>query len=307
MLISFQLLTLLIRLRLFLFVFFFFNDTATTEIYTLSLHDALPISKSRRHEIGTRYWCFVVSCFRGFVPKTLLLQQVLQRRERTLPAEANHFVVAAPAIALFETVLCDAYARHIDPVLLHRDFERHRPDRLAIGREPERIGDEEAGGRLELHDGSAEHAAESSEYFVLEISRRPLDDVGAERARRRHRVRDTPPRAQRVGVEEGFQDAPGRRGNHYRDVEARFNHARLTAEHAEHAENVFYSAISARSAVVFCHCPAVVLGRRSRALTTMSFTSRISVGTWYGMPSLIVHSMPPPRAFCTRSPDPIGV
>src|SRR2546430_10328912 len=27
-----------------LFLFFFFNDTATTEIYTLSLHDALPIS-----------------------------------------------------------------------------------------------------------------------------------------------------------------------------------------------------------------------------------------------------------------------
>src|SRR5206468_11075765 len=27
-----------------LFFFFFFNDTATTEIYTLSLHDALPIS-----------------------------------------------------------------------------------------------------------------------------------------------------------------------------------------------------------------------------------------------------------------------
>src|SRR2546422_10642977 len=28
-------------------VFFFFNDTATTEIYTLSLHDALPISDPR--------------------------------------------------------------------------------------------------------------------------------------------------------------------------------------------------------------------------------------------------------------------
>src|SRR6266511_5782144 len=27
--------------------FFFFNDTATTEIYTLSLHDALPISLTR--------------------------------------------------------------------------------------------------------------------------------------------------------------------------------------------------------------------------------------------------------------------
>src|SRR5258707_10328668 len=28
------------------FYFFFFNDTATTEIYTLSLHDALPISST---------------------------------------------------------------------------------------------------------------------------------------------------------------------------------------------------------------------------------------------------------------------
>src|SRR5439155_11928343 len=31
------------------FFFFFFNDTATTEIYTLSLHDALPISELRGH------------------------------------------------------------------------------------------------------------------------------------------------------------------------------------------------------------------------------------------------------------------
>src|SRR3712207_7526791 len=30
-------------------MFFFFNDTATTEIYTLSLHDALPISRPARH------------------------------------------------------------------------------------------------------------------------------------------------------------------------------------------------------------------------------------------------------------------
>src|SRR5438874_7048924 len=33
-------------LFLFCAFFFFFNDTATTEIYTLSLHDALPISVS---------------------------------------------------------------------------------------------------------------------------------------------------------------------------------------------------------------------------------------------------------------------
>src|SRR2546428_13760554 len=38
-------------------LFFFFNDTATTEIYTLSLHDALPIwrrSPCRRRTPGSR-------------------------------------------------------------------------------------------------------------------------------------------------------------------------------------------------------------------------------------------------------------
>src|SRR5258705_12888151 len=41
----------------FMRFFFFFNDTATTEIYTLSLHDALPISQSLR--------AAVISCGRG--------------------------------------------------------------------------------------------------------------------------------------------------------------------------------------------------------------------------------------------------
>src|SRR3712207_6966912 len=37
-----------------LFLFFFFNDTATTEIYTLSLHDALPISADIHHALAHR-------------------------------------------------------------------------------------------------------------------------------------------------------------------------------------------------------------------------------------------------------------
>src|SRR2546430_15432632 len=41
---------LLFTFYLLFLYFFFFNDTATTEIYTLSLHDALPIFQSRnRH------------------------------------------------------------------------------------------------------------------------------------------------------------------------------------------------------------------------------------------------------------------
>src|SRR3712207_7221104 len=48
--------------------FFFFNDTATTEIYTLSLHDALPISD--------RTWCWATPCgtrVRSVAVRVLLL------------------------------------------------------------------------------------------------------------------------------------------------------------------------------------------------------------------------------------------
>src|SRR2546422_9376392 len=55
------------------FVFFFFNDTATTEIYTLSLHDALPIylaffflgeqrgrvvTKPQRQQAAPQHWVY---------------------------------------------------------------------------------------------------------------------------------------------------------------------------------------------------------------------------------------------------------
>src|SRR5687768_18431164 len=43
-------------------LFFFFNDTATTEIYTLSLHDALPISR------GCRAPCAPPTLPRGYTP-----------------------------------------------------------------------------------------------------------------------------------------------------------------------------------------------------------------------------------------------
>src|SRR5260370_42061056 len=36
-------------------LFFFFNDTATTEIYTLSLHDALPICALKRARVPPRH------------------------------------------------------------------------------------------------------------------------------------------------------------------------------------------------------------------------------------------------------------
>src|SRR2546430_9455339 len=44
-----------------LFFFFFFNDTATTEIYTLSLHDALPILHSCEGDAGVSVTRFHLS------------------------------------------------------------------------------------------------------------------------------------------------------------------------------------------------------------------------------------------------------
>src|SRR2546425_6361309 len=41
------------------FFFFFFNDTATTEIYTLSLHDALPIYRRSRLDLHSERIVFV--------------------------------------------------------------------------------------------------------------------------------------------------------------------------------------------------------------------------------------------------------
>src|SRR6266550_5496443 len=68
------------------FVFFFFNDTATTEIYTLSLHDALPILPGEpglhRDELPAR------------VP--LVRHEEQPRRQPAEPVRPVHEVVPAP-------------------------------------------------------------------------------------------------------------------------------------------------------------------------------------------------------------------
>src|SRR5258707_4029899 len=50
----------------YMLVFFFFNDTATTEIYTLSLHDALPIYRTARRRAGAAR--AVIRPARGGIP-----------------------------------------------------------------------------------------------------------------------------------------------------------------------------------------------------------------------------------------------
>src|SRR5204863_8672663 len=74
---------LLLVFYLYFYFFFFFNDTATTEIYTLSLHDALPISVSdrpsflRARSLPQTNW------------PSILLPRPRQDRQRARPARAR--------------------------------------------------------------------------------------------------------------------------------------------------------------------------------------------------------------------------
>src|SRR5215467_8054957 len=78
---------------LFCFFFFFFNDTATTEIYTLSLHDALPIWRqdARRDTVAQ-----LIADARFAVPREqAVLQDVPTSRKRR--AAAARFTPTAAA------------------------------------------------------------------------------------------------------------------------------------------------------------------------------------------------------------------
>src|SRR3712207_7646296 len=68
-----------------IYLFFFFNDTATTEIYTLSLHDALPIS-FEPGPVVTMYTCGITPYDAAHLghAATYIVYDVLQRRLRDM-------------------------------------------------------------------------------------------------------------------------------------------------------------------------------------------------------------------------------
>src|SRR5260221_12910752 len=75
------------------FFFFFFNDTATTEIYTLSLHDALPISwprRFRRHGGRDSVRCPFAQKSRG---RALPARGVLRSEEHTSELQSHSDLV----------------------------------------------------------------------------------------------------------------------------------------------------------------------------------------------------------------------
>src|SRR2546422_11694777 len=84
-------------LRLRFYLFFFFNDTATTEIYTLSLHDALPISAvvSTLGGVGVTALLpiLAVATLIGFVRAPAFLSIALRSEEHTSELQSRLHLV----------------------------------------------------------------------------------------------------------------------------------------------------------------------------------------------------------------------
>src|SRR5437667_10157118 len=74
---------------LFFFFFFFFNDTATTEIYTLSLHDALPISGC----VSSTRKCRTISSSKSIDGTTNRKCSDLRSEEHTSELQSHHDLV----------------------------------------------------------------------------------------------------------------------------------------------------------------------------------------------------------------------
>src|SRR6266498_2689268 len=118
------------------FFFFFFNDTATTEIYTLSLHDALPTwtVPPRPPAVSTRR-----SARTPCVPE--IATRVLSHRRSVFPSPLKSLALTVPEQKLlihvcsgpsevpchFRTVMSLVPA----PVLLHTISETPSPSRSA--------------------------------------------------------------------------------------------------------------------------------------------------------------------------------
>src|SRR3712207_8410778 len=77
----------------FPYFFFFFNDTATTEIYTLSLHDALPILLSVASVVGEELLPELLAVSSGLPLDTVLDLLDVRSEEHTSELQSRQYLV----------------------------------------------------------------------------------------------------------------------------------------------------------------------------------------------------------------------
>src|SRR5438034_10249827 len=73
--------------------FFFFNDTAPTEIYTLSLHDALPISWRPDGFHPSEFSAASAACFRSLLSQSSSLYHRKRSEEHTSELQSHSDLV----------------------------------------------------------------------------------------------------------------------------------------------------------------------------------------------------------------------
>src|SRR6266487_3812466 len=94
----------------FFFFFFFFNDTATTEIYTLSLHDALPILTTLQAHSPywqSALWLALVGVGSGVFnsPNTAAMMAIVPANRRGIAGAARMLLTNAGAVLSIAFVL----------------------------------------------------------------------------------------------------------------------------------------------------------------------------------------------------------
>src|SRR5438477_1911266 len=98
-----------------LYFFFFFNDTATTEIYTLSLHDALPISPSRP---GPRSGCLAR-------PRSALNPGKRRRDRKSTRLNSSHMSISY-------AVFCLKKKKNIEVISYSKNYQNKHASDFAI-------------------------------------------------------------------------------------------------------------------------------------------------------------------------------
>src|SRR2546427_2764777 len=83
-----------------MFVFFFFNDTATTEIYTLSLHDALPICWSPLRRRRAERSCHKFRSQSSLLPRRVESPSLLRLDRKSTRLNSSHSQISYAVFCL---------------------------------------------------------------------------------------------------------------------------------------------------------------------------------------------------------------
>src|ERR1041385_3412969 len=137
-------------------LFFFFNDTATTEIYTLSLHDALPISslpgvamvapfgmslhisgrdRSEEHTSELQSRLHLV-CRLLLEKKNRTLREILAERPNTVEVPSNSAIARSRAVPLYDAASVGCGEESDEGVVRAFEARKDHPPRGEVARGP---------------------------------------------------------------------------------------------------------------------------------------------------------------------------